>query len=404
MAELFVGRQPIYDRELKVVGYELLYRRDPNINRAEFSDVDQACSQVLLDTLVEVGIENLVGNHLAFMNLSQSFLVGNYDIPIPHKQVVVEVLEDVVVDGNLVERIEELHEQGLTIALDDFIYSENLKPLLKRAQIVKVDILQLSRHELAEYVTMLKYNSLKILAEKVETHDDFEFCMKLGFDYFQGYFFCKPRIVQGRSIPANKLSLIELLNKINSPEVDFRALSQIIRRDIALSYKVLRLINSAYYSLPNRVSSIEQALMFLGLKNLTNLISLIKLARIDEKPPELTVTAMIRGKMCEELAERMRLHSPQQYFTAGLFSALDALLDAPMNEVLSLLPLSEEINDALTEHKGPIGRVLKAVLGYERAVWEDAVLEELPEEAVRDSYFKAVAWADELNRQIRSNE
>lgn len=400
MSDFFVGRQPIYDRDLKVVGYELLYRKDPLINRAEFEDVDQACSQVLLDTLVEVGIENLVGNHLAFMNLSRTFLVGNYDIPIPHKQVVVEVLEDVVVDAALIERIEIMRDQGLTIALDDFIYDEKMKPLIKRAHIIKIDVLALNRHQLAEYVTFLKHNNLKILAEKVETHDDFDYCMRLGFDYFQGYFFCKPRILSGRTIPANRLALVELLAKINSPDADFRQLSQIIRRDVSLSYKVLRLINSAYYSLPSRVSSIEQALMYLGLKNLTNLISLIKLARIDEKPSELTITAMIRGKMCEELAEKMGAASPQQYFTAGLFSALDALLDAPMKEVLSLLPLSEEINTALTTHEGQVGHVLSAVLAYERADWGGATLPNLPDSAVRDSYFKAVAWADELHRQI----
>lgn len=400
MSDFFVGRQPIYDRELKVVGYELLYRKDPLVNRAEFSDVDQACSKVLLDTLVEVGIENLVGNHLAFMNLSRTFLVGNYDIPIPHKQVVVEVLEDVVVDSALIERIELMRDQGLTIALDDFIYDDSLKPLLKRAHIVKIDILALSRHQLAEYVTFLKHNNLKILAEKVETHEEFDLCMKLGFDYFQGYFFCKPRILSGRTIPANRLALVELLAKINSPDADFRQLSNIIRRDVSLSYKVLRLINSAYYSLPGRVSSIEQALMYLGLKNLTNLISLIKLARIEDKPSELTVTAMIRGRMCEEIAERARLDGPQQYFTAGLFSALDALLDAPMAEVLALLPLSEELNAALTSHEGSIGRVLSAVLAYERADWSSPELAALDPGTVRESYFRAVAWADELSRKL----
>ena len=401
MTDFFVGRQPIYDRDLNVVGYEILYRKDPIINRAEFSDVDMACSKVLLDTLVEVGVENLVGSHLAFMNLSNSFLTGNYEIPVPNKQVVVEVLEDVVVDSALIERIERLKGQGFTIALDDFIYNEGIKPLLKKANIVKVDILQLSRHELAEYVTLLKHHAIKALAEKVETHDDYEYCLRLGFDYFQGYFFCKPKIVQGRTIPANRLALIQLLAKINSPEVDFRDLSQIIRRDVALSYKVLRLINSAYYSLPSRVSSIEQALMYLGLKNLTNLISLIKLAKIDEKPSELTVTAMVRGRMCEELAEKLNEHSPQAYFTVGLFSALDALLDAPMKEVLSLLPLSEEINSALLERKGRLGEILEAALAYERADWEKAKVTGLPDEALKKAYFSAIAWADELSRQLK---
>lgn len=403
MSEIYVGRQPIYDRDLRVVGYELLYRRDPNINRADFSDVDQACSQVLLDTLVEVGVENLVGKHMAFMNLSNSFLVGNYQIPVPHKQVVVEVLEDVVVDTALIERLETLQEQGFTIALDDFIYNDSLKPLLKLAHIVKVDILQLSRHELAEYVTLLKHHGIKSLAEKVETHEEFEYCMKLGFDYFQGYFFCRPKIVHGRTIAANRLALIELLAKINSPEADFRELSQIIRRDVALSYKVLRLINSAYYSLPSRVSSIEQALMYLGLKNLTNLISLIKLAKIDEKPSELTVTAMVRGRMCEEIAEKLREPSSQQFFTVGLFSALDALLDAPMQEVLTLLPLSDEVNAALLTRDGRLGEVLSATLAYERAEWEGVKVAGLTGQDISFAYFSAVAWADNLSRSLKED-
>lgn len=403
MSNLFVGRQPIYDRDLQVVGYELLYRRDSLVNRAVISDVDQACSQVLLDTIVEVGIENMVGEHLAFFNLTRSFLVGNYEIPIPHKQVVVEILEDVAVDDKLMETVERMKGQGLTIALDDFVYRKELKPLLDRVHIVKVDLPQLSRHELAEHVTLLKHRGVRLLAEKVETYEEFEVCRAMGFDYFQGYFFCKPRILQQSYIPTNRLAVIELLSKIQSPDVRFSDLSHIIRRDVSLSYKILRLINSAYYALPRKINSIEESLVFLGLNTLSNLVTLIKLARIEDKPPELTVTAMIRGRMCECLATRLGGRDTHPYFTAGLFSALDALLDRPMEEVLSLLPLSDEINRALTAHEGPIGQVLDAVLAYEQADWERAVVPGLDDEAVRAAYFDAIAWADQLHKSIRDS-
>jgi EAL and modified HD-GYP domain-containing signal transduction protein len=400
MSDFFVGRQPIYDRDLDVIGYELLYRSDPSVNYANFDDVDQAVSQVLLDTLVEVGLENIVGDNLAFVNFTRPFLVGDYNIPFSHKQVVVEVLEDVEVDAQLLEAVSRMRDQGLTIALDDFIYRSDLKPLMELVQIIKVDILQLTDHQLAEYATLLKHQGVKMLAEKVETHEAYERCRELGFDYFQGYFFCKPRIVQGRYIPSNRLALLELLAKLNSSDAEFADLAETIRRDVSLSYKVLRLINSAYYSLPRKINSVEESIVLLGINNLSNLIALINLARIDDKPSELTVTAMIRARMCENLARELGRSEYQSYFTAGLFSALDALLDSGMDEIIRLLPLTDELNEALLSRTGPIGEILSVTLAYERAEWDGVFLEGVEPERVREVYFEAIAWADGLHRQI----
>jgi EAL and modified HD-GYP domain-containing signal transduction protein len=399
MHDIFVGRQPIYDRGLEVVAYELLFRSGES-NRAGVVDGDLATSQVLHNTFVEIGLDTIVGCKLAFINFTRGFILQDYTAVFPADRVVIEVLEDIAVDAALLTAIRALSTQGYTIALDDFVLRDHLRPLLEVADIVKVDILTLDRPTLQEYVTQLRPYNVQLLAEKVETRDDFDFCRDLGFDYFQGYFLCRPDIVKGQRTPANRLVTLRLLAKLQDPETEFDELEEIISRDVSLSYKLLRLINAAIYSLPKKIESIRQALLLLGTKFITSWVSLIMLTGVSDKPQELMVTALVRGKMCELLAQAMQQANKEAFFTIGLFSVLDAMLDTPMPEVLKPLPLAEETSRALLYQEGIGGQMLRCVLAYERGNWDEVVCPGLDRRCIKETYLQAITWAAEVSKEL----
>ena len=392
MLEAFVGRQPIYNRQLKVVGYELLFRAYET-DHAEFVDGDRATSQVMLDTFMEIGLERLAGDGLAFINLTRSFIAGKYPLPLPQDRAVLEVTESITVDKELIDAVRVLSKRGYQIALDDVVNPDDVVPLLDIADIVKVDLIDVERDRLEQYVEILRQHDLKLLAEKVETPDDFDLCNSLGFDYFQGYFLCKPNVVRGHRVPVTRLAILLLLAKLQAPDIEFRELEEIVRQDISLSYKLLRLINSAFYAIPKKIESIRQALTLLGIKQVQAWMSLLFLLRIDDKPHELIVTAMVRAKMCELLALASKEHNAETYFMVGLFSVLDALLDLPLDEVLTSLPLSDEIGSALLRHEGRLGAVLRCVLAYEKGAWEDVRCHGLGPGVIRDVYLESLDWA-----------
>jgi EAL and modified HD-GYP domain-containing signal transduction protein len=240
-----------------------------------------------------------------------------------------------------------------------------------------------------------------LLAEKVETQEEFKFCKELGFDYFQGYFFCKPEIIRGQRTPANRLTILQLLARLQDPEVDMRELETLISRDVALSYKLLRLINSPFYGLPRKVDSLRQALSLLGTRFITTWVSLLILSGIDDKPHELVVTAMVRAKMCELLGKALGRASTETFFTAGLFSALEALMDSPMEEVLKALPLSDDLVGTLLRHEGMFGAALHCVLAYERGEWQEAICPGLDTAAITAAYLQAITWTAETTATLQ---
>jgi c-di-GMP phosphodiesterase len=399
MHDVFVGRQPIYDRQLDVYAYELLFRSGES-NQAGVMDGDQATSQVILNTFMEIGLETIVGQKLAFINLTRGFILQDYSSVFPAGRVVMEVLENIPVDDELIEAVRRSSSQGYLIALDDFIYHERLQPLVEIADIIKVDVLALDQVALQEHVAALRPYKVKLLAEKVETQDHFKYCRDLGFDYFQGYFFCKPEIIKGQRVPANRVVTLQLLAKLQDPETDFAELEEIISRDVSLGYKLLRVVNSAFYSLPRKVDSLRQALLMLGTRNIATWVSVILLSGIDDKPHELMVTAMVRAKMCELLAQTLGQRSKDTFFTVGLFSALDALLDNPMEDILKSLPLSDDIVTALLSYRGMLGDTLQCVLAYERGDWDNVHCAELDSTTITDAYLQAIAWTGEASNSL----
>jgi len=395
MQSVFVARQPIYDRSLTVIGYELLFRA-AEADRADVADGDLATSQVILNAFTVIGLDQLVGSAKAFINLTRSFLVQEHRIPFPRERVVLEILEDIDPDPQLIDALREIKSQGYAIALDDFEYSSELLPLLRVADIVKLDVQSLAGDRLAKQVRTLRRHPVKLVAEKVETRSEFDVCLGLGFDYFQGYFLSRPDTVRSTSIPSGRLSTMNLLAALNRADVQIDELERLIAQDVSLSYKLLRYLNSAFFTTRRKIASIHQAIVYLGLEALRSWASLLVMATVPGKPRELVVTLMVRAKMCELLATAARLPAPGSCFTVGLFSGLDALFDAPLERILAGLPLSDETTAALLRHEGEQGRLLQYVLRYEKGDWESIVEQPLAAETVINAYVAAVAWANQV--------
>jgi EAL and modified HD-GYP domain-containing signal transduction protein len=399
MSDIYIGRQPIYDRTLNVYAYELLFRAASD-NRAEFTDGDQATTDVIVNTFLEIGLDNIVGNHLAFINLTRSFFVGEHTISLPKNRVVLELLEDIDADDEVIAGVRRLSEQDYTIALDDFIYHESLQPLVDLSHIVKIDLTRLDRDAIREHVNQLRHYPLRLLAEKVETQDEFDFCQSLGFDYFQGYFFAQPKIIRGQRLPNNRLAILKLLSRLQDPNITTDQLDELISQDVAFSYRILRYVNSASLALPRKIETIHQAVVILGLQTIRSWTTLLAMSQVDNKPAELVVTAMVRGKMAECLARSMHAEQPESFFTVGLFSALDALMDNSMEEILTQLPLADYIAEALLHHRGVHGDILDCVLAYERGAWENLGCNQLGTHKIRDCYLHALQWASEICQQL----
>jgi len=398
--EIFVGRQAIFDEKLEVFAYELLFR-DGNVGGANIVDGNQATSQVITNAFLEMGVEQIVQHHCAFINLTREFLLGEIPFPLPPGKIVLEVLEEVAVDDKLVVALEQFKSDGYKIALDDFVLDSKNEVLVQFADIIKIDLMALSQRELIEQVKLFKKHNVELLAEKVETKQEFELCQQLGFKYFQGYYFCKPDIISGKQLPPNKLALLEMIATLQDPECRFDELESIISKDIAISYKLLRIINSSFYGLPQKVESIQKALVVLGLQALRNWITVIGLSKIENKPQELINISLTRAKMCELLAPELGC-AKNSAFTIGLFSMLDVLMDQPLPELLKQLPLDEEVTDALTKHSGTLGGLLKMVIAYEQGNWME--LEKVAitsAHLLRTAYLDSLAWSEEITSQIK---
>ena len=398
---VFVGRQPIYGRRLDLYAYELLYRGG-DVDFADFSEGDRATSLVLLNTFTELGLERVVGGHLAFVNLTRGFVIGEYPLPVPRTQVVLEVLEDVEPDDDVLAGLRDLRRRGFKIALDDFVYREELEPMLTMADIVKVDVLGLDEPQIRAKFDLLKPYGTKLLAEKIETREQFEACHSIGFDLFQGYFLARPNVVACTSIPASRVNLLRLLAELQDPACDFERIQAIVSQDVTLSYKFLRHINAAIYGMPRRIDSIKETVVYLGLSTVKNLACLFMLSNVEDKPHDLIVTAMLRARLCELLAVEGGQAEGSSFFTVGLFSTLDALMDSPMATVLAKLPLAPELRSALLDHEGPLGEVLACALAYERGEWSRVRCLNLSRADIKNAFLDAVSWVEEVDREMSS--
>ena len=402
MKGVFVGRQPIYDRKQDVYAYELLFRNSEQ-NFADIDNQDQATSELIINALTEIGLNHIVSDKIGFINLTRNFVTGALPLPGPADRLVLEVLEDIELDDLVLNGIQKLKKQNYIIALDDFIFHPHLKPLVEIADIVKIDIMALDSEQLDQHIRDLAKYPVKLLAEKVETHEEYRRCLDYGFDYFQGYFFAKPNIIKGQRTPANRLALLNLLGQISNPDVDIEQLEELIAQDVTLSFRLLRYINSSKYAMEKSVDSIKHAIMLLGMDTVRSIAYLIVFSSIEDKPFELFVTALIRAHMCELLATELdEAPLAPTYFTVGLFSAMDAIMDQTMEDVLEQLPLKQAVSDAILNYEGNYGRALQAAIAYERGEWDELAEGVVESDVIIKIYIEALNWCRDFIDSIES--
>lgn len=400
--DYYIGRQPIFDARQQVIGYELLYRQRDG-SWANVVDGDQATSHVIMHGFWELGLGKVVGAHKAFINVTRNFLLNKELLPPPGPQLVLEILEDIMIDDAVTAAVCELKARGYIIALDDFVYHDDLKPLIEMADIVKLDVQELGGERLGEHLRLLSRYPLKLLAEKVETPEMFEQCTGLGFDYYQGYFLCRPRVLRGKRLPANRLNAMRMMAKLQARELDVHGLEQLISHDPTLSYRMLRYINSAAFSLRRHIQSIRHAIVYLGEKEIRRWATLIALAGVDDKPDALVTTSLIRARMCELLTGLENPAGKDSAFVVCLFSTLDAMMDQPLEAVLETLPLSPDIVDALLRRQGPYSEALEITLAYERGDWDSLEGHAEIDGSVSAIYLEALEWAEETARSVHSS-
>lgn len=396
--EHFIARQPIFDTKGRVYAYELLFRSGLH-NYFDCDDADLAAASVIANSNLLFNLDEMTGGTRAFINCTHNVLTKDLMTTLPRQQAVVEVLEDVEPDEQIIAACQRLKSLGYTLALDDFVYHENFEPLLELADIIKVDFLLSDVDEQERLARTMIPRGIKMLAEKVETHEVYEQAKKMGYQLFQGYFFAKPVIISRKDIPTNKVQFLRILKEIHAEEVDFKKLAATIQSEVSLSYKLLKLINSAAFALRNKVTSILQALSLLGLREIRSWVSLLSIASMaDDKPAELVVASLIRAKLCEQLAQPCKMGDRQSdMFLMGLFSLLDVIMSRPIDEILQEITVEDDVVAALTGEPGILRSVLDLVIATEKGDWDEvtslAAELQIEEQFLSEAYLDAVKWA-----------
>lgn len=373
--QALLARQPIYNRSLEIAAYELLFRGDLESNDAVFSCGDKATSQVLLNAFGEAGLTSICGNHPAFINFTKNLILDRPSFDTT--RYVIEILENIEVDAALIQAIQDAKSEGSKLALDDFILDKNSAPLLSLVDIVKIDVLALSKQQIERFVKVFKPRKLTLLAEKVETHDMYEFCKNLGFDLFQGYFLSKPQIVEGRAMPDNKVLVLKLMKDLQDPEISIESMTQTLSQDPQMGYKLLRLVNSAAFARVSKCTSLQQAISMLGLTHIRSWATLLALGNLEDKPLVLRQTSLERAIICEKLGEHIGGHPSHEYYTVGLFSMLDAFLDRPILEIIKSLQLPIDIEEAILSSDSDLGLTLHTARCFQEARLHEIKLEKL---------------------------
>ncbi len=400
--EIYVARQPILDQQKNLFAYELLYRSSRE-NAFDGTDSTTATARVISNAFLTIGLERLVGDRRAFVNFDRNMLTGGLVELLPSTQLVVELLEQITPDDEVLASCRSLKSMGYLLALDDFVCADGFESLLELADIVKVDFRLTTEQERPLLTRKLRGWGVQLLAEKVETQEEFETASDLGYTLFQGYFFSRPAIGEGRQIPGFKLNYLRILREVGNPDLDFDRIEDVLKCEASLLHKLLRYVNSAHFQWSREVESIRHALALLGETELRKWIALVTMSGLaSDKPQQLVVDAVTRGRFCERFSARVGLASrSSELFLLGLYSLLDALLDRPMAEIVDEVQLADDIGAALLDEpvktRG-LAETLCLARAYERADW--ALLESTTKKmrigvgAVSDAYLEAVEWAE----------
>ncbi len=397
----YAARQPILDAQKKLYAYELLFR-DSIDNVFPDIDGDEATTKMIEASKFNMGISEFTGNKPAFINFTLETLSHGYPEMLNNEEVVVEILETVKPGKKLLSLCKDLHNKGYTIALDDYEHQNVWAHFYPFIKIIKIDIQQTGLEEIKQVIEAIKtHPHVDLLAEKVETYQEYDQALQLGFKYFQGFFFAKPEMVKTKNLSPSQLAMAELLYETSKPELDLNSITGVFERDVSLSYKLLRYANSAIFRRRTEISTIKQALVILGSSLLKRFLGLMFAVTANpDKPTELIKLAMTRAKFCELVAKDMTSQIDDSIaFLTGLLSMIDAILDEELEVVLGKLPLAAEIKEPLLTRKGVMAAVIKLVEFIEHAQWDktNIVMEKLKldKEQAAKHYNEALTWADE---------
>ncbi|MBK3332833.1 HDOD domain-containing protein [Persephonella atlantica] len=404
---IYIGRQPILDKNKKIVAYEILYRK--NIEAfARIEDENQATSRVIVNIFNNIGLKNLTGNKKTFINVNAELLFHRIFDFVHPENLIIEVLENTPAEERFLQRIIQLKKRGFHFALDDFVETEDTQKLLPYVDYVKIDLLQINESYLPRLVKKLKDIGKIVIAEKVESYDIFRKIFPMGFDMYQGYFFARPSVISHRRFDPYEMTLLNLLKTLNRGNASIDEVENIIKSDVHITFNLLKFVNSAYFSFHSRIKTIKHAIMILGIEKLKVWVLLMlyadaKIGGIDSPLLEL---ALIRGKVMESMAKIINhgKNFPDMAFLTGVLSLIDILLGLPKEEVLSDLNIDEEIKRALLEEKGTLGEMIK-LCEYLEAGDFVSLKNELKELGIRiDDFFKAeeqaVLYVEEIKQKI----
>jgi EAL and modified HD-GYP domain-containing signal transduction protein len=400
---IFVARQPIFDRKSRIWGYELLFRSAAEAHEAQFDNSDQATSKVIADGffMAKPGIES---GAKMLINFPRNLLLEGAAYTLPKETCIIEILETVDPEPEILAALTDLKKAGYQLALDDYVGQPGFEQIIALADIVKVDIYGRNPQEVAAIVGGLRPYGVQLLAEKIEDRVIYRVCERLGFDFFQGFFFRKPEIIPGKKLGTGEMTKLQLLQELGKEDLDVRDIAEIIGRDISISYRLLRYINSAHFSPRFKIESITHALTMIGQRQLAQWLRVVLLADLDTtgNSQVVAMTSVQRAKFLELLTVSGSVagYAPESMFLLGLFSMLETLLGIPMRELLEQLPLEEEIKRALVGDESPLRTWLELVEAYENAKWDtvERILKERrlwPIETSRQ-YIEAMKWTREI--------
>jgi EAL and modified HD-GYP domain-containing signal transduction protein len=399
--DMYLARQPILDRAGKLFAYELLFRSDPIHNEFNGTESSAATLQVLANSLLAIGLDNILGGKKAFLNFGRALLLSGFASILPPETLVVEVLESVAPDAEVIAACRKLRTLGYSIALDDFVSDPRFDPLVALSSLIKVDMQSTGKREQERLLQAYKPRGIAMIAEKVETREEFDWAHRAGYDYFQGYFFARPVITRGQKIPAAKISCLRLLGEVQRIELNLDGVKEIVSQDVALSYTLLRYANSALFHFRTDIQSLEHALALIGEEGIRHWAALSALATLaEDKPHELITLSLVRGRFCEHLAQAVGVPNSGQAFLMGLFSFLDALLDLPLEHALGQVNIDTAIRQVLlgtAPAQSLFLRIHELVRQYELAHWD--VVASLAHElnircqAITDAYRDSTLWA-----------
>jgi len=393
---VFLARQPIYDAAHKIHGYELLFRR-ADTPAAEVLDGTVATAQVLLNAVIDIGLDKVASKELLFVNCTRNILLS--EPIIPPDRCVLEILEDVDLDDDLLVRIDALRRRGYRIALDDFTRDGKLAKAVPLADYIKLDVRALTVAELQRHAR-LERRGIRLIAEKVESEAMMERCLALGFDFFQGYFLRRPETLTGEHLPTSKTAALRFISACQDPEASGQDVAAIVAADLSMTYSLLRLANSALFGRSRPVRSVEAVVTWMGTEFLTRWGTLLALASERGCPVTYLGTALQRGYMCESLATAQAGTAPGSSFLVGLLSTLDSILDVPMRQILEEVRLTGDIREALEQHGGGLGRLLACTLAYESG--DTGTLDQCGIDGglLNDAYWHSIEQAETTLREL----